>query len=37
MDLGIRLHLADLSLSKTTLIPETRGLLRCRSTVHDWV
>lgn len=37
MELGIQLHLAGLSLSKTTSILETHGLDRCRSTVHNWL
>jgi len=37
MKLGIRLHLAGLSLSDTVSILETFGVDRCRSTVHNWV
>ena len=37
MRLGIRLHLAGLSLEKTVHILELLGVDRCRSTVHYWV
>jgi transposase-like protein len=37
MTLGIRLHLAGLSLSNTISILERLGVERCRSTVHNWV
>ena len=37
MKLGIRLHLAELSLSDTISILEPLGVERCRSTVHNWV
>jgi len=37
MKLGIRLHLAGLSLSDTILILEILGVERCRSTVHNWI
>jgi transposase-like protein len=37
MKLGIRLHLAGLSLSNTISILEILGVERCRSTVHNWV
>ncbi|AGB30226.1 transposase [Natrinema pellirubrum DSM 15624] len=37
MKLGIRLHLAGLSLSDTISILERLGVERCRSTVHNWV
>ena len=37
MKLGIRLHLAGLSLSNTILILDSLGVERCRSTVHNWV
>jgi hypothetical protein len=37
MKLGIRLHLAGLSLSNTVSILEILGVERCRSTVHNWV
>jgi transposase-like protein len=37
MKLGIRLHLAALSLSNTISILYTLGVDRCRSTVHNWV
>jgi len=37
MKLGIRLHLAGLSLSNTISVLETMGVERCRSTVHNWV
>jgi transposase-like protein len=37
MKLGIRLHLAGLSLSGTVSILDTLGIDRCRSTVHNWV
>lgn len=37
MELGIQLHLAGLSLSKTISILENHGIERCRSTVHNWV
>ena len=37
MKLGIRLHLAILSLSNTILILDNLGAERCRSTVHDGV
>jgi len=37
MKLGIRLHLAGLSLSDTVSILDTLGVERCRSTVHNWV
>jgi len=37
MKLGIRLHLAGLSLSNTISVLDTLGVERCRSTVHNWV
>jgi len=37
MKLGIRLHLAGLSLSNTISILDSLGVDRCRSTVHNWV
>jgi transposase-like protein len=37
MKLGIRLHLAGLSLSNTVSILDRLGVDRCRSTVHNWV
>ena len=37
MRLGIHLHLAGLSLSKTVSILENFDVDRCRSTVHYWV
>ena len=37
MKLGIRLHLAGLSLSNTISILANLGVERCRSTVHNWV
>ncbi|MFD1633795.1 IS6 family transposase [Haloplanus ruber] len=37
MKLGIRLHLAGLSLSNTISILDRLGVERCRSTVHNWV
>jgi len=37
MKLGIRLHLAGLSLSNTISILDSLGVERCRSTVHNWV
>ncbi|WP_311173389.1 IS6 family transposase [Halobellus ordinarius] len=37
MKLGIRLHLAGLSLSNTVAELERFGVDRCRSTVHNWV
>ena len=37
MKLGIRLHLAGLSLSNTILILDSLGVRRCRATVHNWV
>lgn len=37
MKLGIRLHLARLSLSDTVSVLEKFGVDRCRSTVHNWV
>ncbi|MFC6987641.1 IS6 family transposase [Haloplanus sp. GCM10025708] len=37
MKLGIRLHLAGLSLSDTISILDRLGVDRCRSTVHNWV
>ena len=37
MKLGIRLHLAGLSLSNTISILDRFGVRRCRSTVHNWV
>jgi transposase-like protein len=37
MKLGIRLHLAGLSLSDTVSILERSGIDRHRSTVHRWV
>ena len=37
MKLGIRLHLAGLSLSNTVLILDIFGVKRARSTVHNWV
>ncbi|MFC6616274.1 IS6 family transposase [Halopenitus salinus] len=35
--LGIRLHLAEISLSDTITILDRLGVDRCRSTVHNWV
>lgn len=37
MQLGIRLHLAGLSLSDTVSVLDTFGVERARSTVHNWV
>jgi transposase-like protein len=37
MKLGIRLHLAGLSLSNTISILDILGVDRCRLTVHNWV
>ena len=37
MKLGIRLHLAGLSLSDTVSILDMVGVDRCRSTVHNWM
>ncbi|ELZ33143.1 IS6 family transposase [Halorubrum tebenquichense] len=37
MKLGIRLHLAGLSLSDTVSILDRLGVDRCRTTVHNWV
>jgi transposase-like protein len=37
MKLGIRLHLAGLSLSDTSRILELVGVKRCRSTIYNWV
>lgn len=37
MKLGIRLHLAGLSLSNTISILDILGVKRCCSTVHDWM
>ncbi|MFC6729214.1 IS6 family transposase, partial [Natronoarchaeum mannanilyticum] len=37
MELGIRLHLAGLSLSDTISILDRLGVERCRATVHNWV
>jgi putative transposase len=37
MKLGIRLHLAGLSLSDTISILDRLGVERCRTTVHNWV
>ena len=37
MTLGIRLHLAGLSLSNTISVLDNLGVERCRSTVHNWV
>ena len=37
MKLGIRLHLAELSLADTVLILESLGVDRYRITVHRWV
>ncbi|MGZ0745810.1 IS6 family transposase [Haloparvum sp. AD34] len=37
MKLGIRLHLAGLSLSDTVSILDILGVDRCRTTVHNWV
>jgi len=37
MKLGIRLHLAGLSLSDTISILDTLGVERCRTTVYNWV
>jgi transposase-like protein len=37
MKLGIRRHLAGLSLSNTISILDSLGVERCRSTVHNWV
>jgi transposase-like protein len=37
MTLGIRLHLAGLSLSNTISVLDRLGVERCRSTVHNWI
>lgn len=37
MKLGIRLHLAGLSLSDTVSVLDILGVERCRTTVHSWV
>lgn len=37
MKLGIRLHLAGLSLSDTILVLERFGVERHRTTIHNWV
>jgi putative transposase len=37
MKLGIRLHLAGLSLSDTVSVLDRLGVERCRTTVHNWV
>jgi transposase-like protein len=37
MKLGIRLHLARLSLSNTVSELDRFGVDRCRSTIHNWV
>ena len=37
MKLGIRLHLAGLSLSEAVSSLETFGVERCRTAVHNWV
>ncbi|QKY19722.1 IS6 family transposase [Halolamina sp. CBA1230] len=37
MKLGIRLHLAGLSLSDTISVLDMLGVERCRTTVHNWV
>jgi putative transposase len=37
MKLGIRLHLAGLSLLNTVSILDSLGVERCRPTVHNWV
>jgi transposase-like protein len=37
MKLGIRLHLAGLSLSNTISVLDRLGVERCRSTVHNWI
>ena len=37
MELGIRLHLAGLSLSNTVSELEKFGVQRSRKAVHDWV
>ena len=37
MQLGIRLHLAGLSLSDTVSVLDRLGVERCRTTVHNWV
>jgi len=37
MKLGIRLHLAGLSLFDTISILDRLGVRRCRTTVHNWV
>lgn len=37
MKLGIHLHAAGLSLSKTMSIPNEFGITRCHTTVHNWV
>ncbi|ELY70122.1 transposase, partial [Natrinema versiforme JCM 10478] len=37
MELGIRLHLAGLSLSNTVRELEKFGVERSRKAVHDWV
>ena len=37
MQLGIRLHLAGLSLSNTTQELEKFGVKRSRKAIHDWV
>ena len=37
MKLGIRLHLAELSVSNTVLELENFGVYRSRKAVHDWI
>jgi len=37
MKLGVRLHLARLSLSNTVSVLEVFGVQRARSTAHNWV
>jgi len=37
MKVGIRLHLAGLSLSDTVSVLDRLGVDRCRTTVHNWV
>jgi len=36
MKLGVRLHLAELSLSNTVSVLEVFGVQCARSTVHNW-
>jgi putative transposase len=37
MKLGIRLHLAEISLLNTISTVDSLGVKRCRSTGHNWV